>query len=489
MMAYRRTSFREPPSARLSEYMRQGWSGDAERASLPSAPPAELTARRRAALSARWPGVRLIIPAGQPRLRAGDSHYPFRPDSNYVWLTGDQTPGGVLILEPVGGEHEATLYVRPPSGRDDDSFWLDGAHGELWVGPRPGLADLSERLGLSCVPRADLDTFLNGPQPDHKSLVLRGIDPQIDASVAVAGAEDEQWLRASLSELRLVKDDWEIGQLRAAVELSVAGFADAAQVLRQAAAGAPVGEREVEAAFASRARAGGAGPGYPTIAAAGWHATILHWSRNDGPLRPGELIVLDAGAETEALYTADITRTLPVSGTFTAAQREVYEIVLGAQQAALAEIAPGKPYRDYYRAIAQVLATGLEHLGVLPVSAAESLHEDCGLHRRWTLCSPGHMVGLDVHDCGDASAESYIDGVLRPGNVLTVEPGLYFQRYDELVPEALRGLGIRIEDDVLVTPDGCELLSGALPRTADDIEEWLAGGGHGGERGLRESNP
>jgi Xaa-Pro aminopeptidase len=138
--------------------MRQGWSANGgqgrERGqSLPPAPPAGLTARRREALSARWPGVRLIIPAGQPRLRAGDTHYPFRPESSYVWLTGDQTPGGVLVMEPAGAEHEATLYVRPPSGRDDDSFWLDGAHGELWVGPRPELADLSVRLGVTCLPR------------------------------------------------------------------------------------------------------------------------------------------------------------------------------------------------------------------------------------------------------------------------------------------------------------------------------------------------
>jgi Xaa-Pro aminopeptidase len=474
MMAYRRTSFRQPPSARLSEFMRQGWSGDGGRAGLLPAPPANLTARRRAALAARWPGVRLIIPAGQPRLRAGDSQYPFRPDSSYVWLTGDQTPGAVLVLVPVGGEHEATLYLRPPSGRDDDSFWLDGAHGELWVGPRPELADLSGRLGVACAPRADLDAILDGLQPGDEYLVLRGADPQVDAAVAVADAENEQWLRASLAQVRLVKDEWEIGQLRAAVELSAAGFTDAARVLRQAAAGTPAGEREVAAAFAHRALAGGGGPGYPTIAAAGWHATILHWTRNDGPLRPGELIVLDAGAETGTLYTADITRTLPVSGTFTAVQREVYEIVLAAQQAALAEIGPGKPFRGYHRAIAQVLAAGLEQLGVLPVTATESLREDCGLHRRWTLCAPGHMLGLDVHDCGDAPAESYTDGALRPGNVLTVEPGLYFQRYDELAPPALRGLGVRIEDDVLVTPGGYELLSGALPRTADGIEEWLA---------------
>jgi Xaa-Pro aminopeptidase len=476
MTGYQRTSFRQPSSARLTEYMRQGWSADAGRACLPPAPPAELTAGRRAALSARWPGVRLIIPAGQPRPRAGDSHYPFRPDSNYVWLTGDQAPGGVLVMEPAGGEHEATLYLRPPSGREDDSFWLDGAHGELWVGPRPELADLSARLGVACAPRAGLDAALDGPRPDRQSLVLRGADPQIDASVAVADADGEQWLRASLAELRLVKDEWEIGQLRAAVDLSAAGFADVARVLRRAAAGEPAGEREVEAAFEHRARTGGAGPGYPSIAAAGWHATILHWTRNDGPLRPGELIVLDAGAETRTLYTADITRTLPVSGTFTALQREVYEIVLAAQQAGLAEIGPGKPFRGYHRAVAQVLAGGLEQLGVLPVSATESLREDCGLHRRWTLCAPGHMLGLDVHDCGDAPAESYIDGVLRPGNVLTVEPGLYFQRYDEFAPAALRGLGIRVEDDVLVTADGWELLSGAIPRAAGDIEKWLAGG-------------
>jgi Xaa-Pro aminopeptidase len=466
MKAYRKTTFSAPPSARLSEYMLQGWSADAEAPGVPPAPPAELTARRRAVLSAEWSGVRLIIPAGQPRLRAGDTHYPFRPESNYVWLTGDQTPGGVLVLGPAG----ATLYVQPPSGRSDDSFWLNGSHGELWVGPRPELADISERLGIACAPRADLDAIL----ADGEYLVLRGADPQIDAALPVTDADDEQWLRGSLAELRMVKDEWEIAQLRAAVDLSAAGFADAARVLRQAAAGAPVGEREVEAAFARRARAGGSGPGYPTIAGAGWHGTILHWTRNDGPLLPGELIVIDAGAETETLYTADITRTLPVSGTFTAIQREVYEIVLAAQEAALPEIGPGKAYRDYYRAVAQVLADGLEQLGVLPVSAAESLAEDCGLHRRWTLCSPGHMLGLDVHDCGDAPAETYIDGALRAGNVLTVEPGLYFQRYDDLVPAELRGLGIRIEDDVLVTPDGYELLSAALPRTPDAIQTWMA---------------
>jgi Xaa-Pro aminopeptidase len=449
--------------------MRLGWSGDSVRAGLPPGPPAALTAERRAALSARWPGARLIVPSGQPRLRAGDSHYPFRPDSGYVWLTGDQAPGSALVMEPIGEAHEAVLFARPPSGRQDDSFWLDSAHGELWVGPRPELDELSERLGVACRPRAGLDDFFGRP-----SLLLRGTDAEIDGAVAVTDAGAEELLRASLSDLRLVKDDWEIAELRAAIELTVAGFGDVAEVLRQAARGASRGEHDLEAAFTRRVVAGGAGPGYPTIAAAGWHAAILHWTRNDGPLVPGELMVLDAGAETAALYTADITRTLPVSGTFTALQREVYDIVFAAQEAGLAEIGPGRPFRAYYKAVAQVLAAGLEQLGVLPVSAVESLREDCGLHRRWTLCSPGHMIGLDVHDCGDADARSYIDGPLQAGQVLTIEPGLYFQRYDQLLPADLRGIGVRIEDDVLVTGDGCELLSAALPRVADDVEKWLA---------------
>jgi Xaa-Pro aminopeptidase len=175
-----------------------------------------------------------------------------------------------------------------------------------------------------------------------------------------------------------------------------------------------------------------------------------------------------------SLYTADVTRTLPVSGRFTPRQREVYQIVLAAQDAGLAAVRPGRPYRDYYRAIARVLAEGLSDLGVLPVSAKESLREDCGLHRRWTLCGPGHMLGLDVHDCTQARSELYIDGTLEPGYVLTVEPGLYFQPDDLLLPEDLRGIGVRIEDDVLVTDDGCELLSGNLPRTPDDIEAWMS---------------
>lgn len=470
-MAYRRTSFREPPSARLTEFMRQGWSPPGGTSAPPPGAPPRLTAARRAALSARLPGDRLVVPAGQPPVRAGDQHYPFRADSSYVWLTGDQSPGAVLVLEPSGSEHEATLYLVPPSGRDNDGFWLDAAAGELWVGPRPPLAELSRWLGVTCRPRDDLDAALAGGPAGSRTLVLRGPDPGTDQVVPAADPEADTALRATLAELRLVKDEWEIGQLRDAMELTAAGFAEVARLLRQAG---PHTETDVAAAFAHAVHSRGGNLGYQTIAAAGWHAAVLHWTRNDGPLRPGEVMVLDAGAETGTGYTADITRTLPVSGTFTAPQREVYDIVLAAQQAALDAIRPGQPFRGYHRAAAGVLAGGLEKLGVLPVPPAESLREDSGLHRRWTLCAPGHMLGLDVHDCGDAPAGSYIDGVLAAGQVLTVEPGLYFQRDDRLIPEHLHGLGVRIEDDVLVTGEGCEVLSGAVPRDPAAVEAWLA---------------
>jgi Xaa-Pro aminopeptidase len=179
------------------------------------------------------------------------------------------------------------------------------------------------------------------------------------------------------------------------------------------------------------------------------------------------------GVENPSLYTADVTRTLPVDGVFTDDQRHLYGLVHAAQEAGLAAVKPGAPYRDFHVAAMTVLARGLEDMGVLPCSADEALEKDSGVYRRWTLHGTGHMLGLDVHDCAAARSESYLDGKLEPGMVLTVEPGLYFQSSDLLVPESLRGIGIRIEDDVLVTDDGCQNLSGHLARAADDVEAWM----------------
>ena len=180
------------------------------------------------------------------------------------------------------------------------------------------------------------------------------------------------------------------------------------------------------------------------------------------------------GAEATSLYTADVTRTLPVDGTFTTLQRDLYSLVLTAQQAGIDAVRPGAAFRAPHEAAMSVLAHGLEDLGVLPVSAEEALSPDSRVYARWTLHGTSHMLGLDVHDCAAADTGIYPGGDLAEGMVLTVEPGLYFQEDDLLVPEELRGIGIRIEDDVVVTADGCENLSAALPREPDEIESWMA---------------
>ena len=221
-----------------------------------------------------------------------------------------------------------------------------------------------------------------------------------------------------------------------------------------------------------RSRVDGNDIGYGSICAAGPHATTLHWTRNDGPVRPGELLLLDAGVETDTLYTADVTRTLPINGVFDELQRAIYQAVLDAQEAGIAAVRPGARYRDFHEAAQRVLVERLVEWGLLegPVDRVLEL----GLQRRFTLHGTGHMLGLDVHDCAQARVEDYVDGTLLAGMVLTVEPGLYFQQDDETVPEQYRGIGVRIEDDLLVTADGNENLSAALPRTIEEIERWMA---------------
>jgi len=293
----------------------------------------------------------------------------------------------------------------------------------------------------------------------------------VDALLPDGGARDLE-LESALSELRLVKDSWEICEITRAVEATIRGFEDVVRAL-PSLADSERGERGVEGVFGMRARLEGNGPGYETIAAAGEHAGTLHWIRNDGPVRSGQLLLLDAGVEADSLHTADITRTLPVNGVFTADQRKVYDLVYGAQEAGIAAVRPGARFRDFHQAAMAVIAEGLADWGLLPVTAHESLQPESGLHRRYTLCASGHMLGLDVHDCAQARAHTYLDGVLEVGHVLTVEPGLYFQADDLTVPASLRGIGVRIEDDVVVTEDGCQVLSAALPRRADDIEAWM----------------
>ena len=271
-----------------------------------------------------------------------------------------------------------------------------------------------------------------------------------------------------------MKDEFEQAEMRAAIAATERGFTEVIAELPRITSEVR-GERVIEGVFATRARLEGNDVGYGSIAAAGPHATVLHWTRNDGPVVPGDLVLLDAGVELDSYYTADITRTFPVSGTYSAVQRQVYEAVLEAADAAFAIVKPGVVFREVHAAAMQVIARKTAEWGFLPVSAEESLEPENQFHRRYMVHGTSHHLGLDVHDCAQARRDMYMDGELEAGMVFTIEPGLYFQPDDLTVPEEFRGIGVRIEDDILVTADGAENLSAGIPRTADEVEAWVQG--------------
>ncbi|UNM16896.1 aminopeptidase P family protein [Streptomyces formicae] len=454
-------------SDELAENMKSGWA-DTELHGLEPIAQAAHTAHRRAALSARFPGERLVIPAGNLRTRSNDTEYAFRASTEYAYLTGDQTHDGVLVLEPTKDGHEAAVYLLPRSDRENGEFWLDG-QGELWVGRRHSLAEAEQLLGIPAKDVRELPERLREATGPVRG--VRGHDAGIEAALTdKVTAERDEELRVFLSEARLVKDEFEIAELQKACDSTARGFEDVVRVLDKAEA---TSERYIEGTFFLRARVDGNDIGYGSICAAGPHATTLHWVRNDGAVRPGELLLLDAGVETTELYTADVTRTLPINGRFSELQRKIYDAVYEAQEAGIAAVRPGAPYRDFHDAAQRVLATRLVEWGLLGDLDVEKVLE-LGLQRRWTLHGTGHMLGMDVHDCAAARTETYVEGTLEPGMCLTVEPGLYFQADDLTVPAEYRGIGVRIEDDILVTEDGNRNLSAALPRQADEVEAWMA---------------
>ncbi|WP_371484515.1 aminopeptidase P family protein [Kitasatospora sp. NBC_00315] len=471
----RKNGLYDEVSDELATSMKTGWA-DTELHGLAPVAQAPFTAERRARLSAAFPGERLVVPAGNLRVRANDTEYAFRAASEYVHLTGDRTEDAVLVAEPTGTTgHTFRLYLRPRSNRANGEFWLDG-NGELWVGRRHSLDEAEQLLGLPArdVRKAAEELGAAAPAPTR---IVRGYDAGLEAALAgVVDEEKDAELKVFLSGLRLVKDAWEIGELRAACTATVKGFTDVVRELGQAVA---TSERWIEGTFWRRARVEGNDVGYGSICAAGPHATTLHWVRNDGDVRPGELLLLDAGVETDTLYTADVTRTLPINGRFDDLQRKIYQAVHDAQEAGIAAVRPGARFRDFHDASQRVLAERLLAWGLLDAAVydVEKVLE-LGLQRRWTLHGTGHMLGLDVHDCAQARREAYVDATLEPGMVLTVEPGLYFQQDDLTVPQEYRGIGVRIEDDILVTEDGNENLSAALPRRAEDVEAWMASLAH-----------
>ncbi len=466
-----------PTSEAFAAYVGSGWADRIDEVPEPRAAVTSAAAHR-AAISARHPGRRLVVPAGRLKRRSNDTDYPFRAHSAFSQLTGwgsDAEPGSVLVLEPTGDGHDATLYFRERAGRDSDEFYANPEIGEFWIGPRPSLRQVAGDLALPTRHIAELQDTLDAV--DEATLVVRDADDELTARLDAArggGADADAELARDLSELRLTKDEWEVGELRAAIAATAKGFDDIVRELPRIVEHQR-GERVIEGVFNARARLEGNTVGYDTIAAAGPHACILHWTRNNGPVRPGDLVLIDAGVEVESLFTADITRTLPVSGRFTPTQRLVYETVREAADAAFAVVRPGIRFRQVHATAMEVIARRVAEWGLLPVSAEEALRADQQQHRRYMVHGTSHHLGLDVHDCAQARRELYIDGVVEAGMTFTIEPGLYFQPDDLTVPEEFRGIGVRIEDDILVTETGAENLSIAVPRTADDVEAWIAG--------------
>ncbi len=459
-----------PPSEIFSEFMKSGW--------LPT--PLEdvvqdeviqFCVNRRAQLSDSFIGTRLVIPSGSAKQRSNDTDYLYRPHSAFAYYTGVQgveaQPDSVLVMEPIVGGHEPILFINPRSTRDTEAFYQDAKNGELWVGRRFTTDEASQRYGIEVREVKDLPKFLKG----KPAAALHDYDAVVDSVVKPHARSEE--LVNFVSAARLIKDEYEIAQMQRAVDATHRGFNDVISAL-PAAINTSRGERVVESAFYGRARIEGNDCGYNTIAASGSHACILHWTRNDGDINPGQLLLLDAGVELDSYYTADITRTLPIAGRFTPAQRSLYMLVYEAQKAGIAAVKAGVPFLAINQASHTVLAQGLIDLGILNLSLEEVMDPKFGLHKRWTLHGVSHMLGMDVHDCAQAREDQYRDALLQVGMCLTVEPGLYIQPDDELFPAEYRGIGIRIEDDVVVTEDGCINLSENIPHHPDEIEAWMA---------------
>lgn len=489
-----RNRSRQPKSAEFRKFIGDSWAPRPTDAYTRSGGATPAVARR-VKLGAQFEGVRLVIPAGTLVVRNNDCDYRFRPHSAFSHLTGlgtDLEPDAVLVMNPVKpgavgeneGTHTATIYFRPRASRQSEEFYADSRYGELWVGVRPSLEEFETMSGIPCEPLESLPQALSKDAAAVRLATIASSDTHVSELVekvrSAAGTDPKEAsqlddkLEEALAELRLVKDEWEIDQMRHAIAATKEAFEQAILSFPRAVKHFR-GERVVEGAFGARAREVGNGLGYDTIAASGEHAATLHWIENNGQVRDGDLILIDAGVELDSLYTADITRTLPINGRFTKIQRQIYEAVLDAADTAFARASqPGCVFSDVHDAAIEVIAHYLDEWGLLPVSAAESLSGDGQYHRRWMVHGTSHHLGLDVHDCAQARREMYTGAELRPGMIFTIEPGLYFRADDLAVPEEFRGISVRIEDDILVGADGrCERLSESIPRTVAEVEAWM----------------
>jgi Xaa-Pro aminopeptidase len=419
---------------------------------------------RRARLAQAMQGGIAVLPTAPERIRNRDTHYPYRFDSHFYYLTGFPEPEAVLVIV-AGPQPRSLLFCREKNEER-----------ETWDGFRFGPRGARERFGLDeAHPISELDAKVAALLGDQPALYYPvGADPEWDARAmgwlnavranaraGVGAPERVQDLRALVDEMRLVKDAHELNVMRRAAAISATAHQRA---IRAARPGRYEYELEAELLHEFR-RSGAEFPAYWPIVAGGANACVLHYVSNDAVLRDGDLVLIDAGCEL-AGYASDITRCFPVGARFSAAQREVYELVLAAQAAAIAAVRAGSAWNEPHDAAVRVLAQGMLDLKLLSGSLGEVLEKET--YKRFYMHRTGHWLGLDVHDAGDYKRAGKWR-TLAPGMVLTVEPGLYIRAADD-VPERLRGIGVRIEDDVLVTEKGCEVLTAATPKSIADIE-------------------
>ncbi len=459
--------------ANLISFMLRNWKPKKEKLPKALKQVTEIQLRRER-LSKLFPRDLIVIPTGHLKVRSNDTHYSFRPSSDFYYLTGCLEPDCVLMMIPSGDgkTHRTVLFVEPNPGKTDETFFTDRIKGELWEGARLGIPESRALYAIDDTRSlVNLAADLKSAMAQTQFRLLRGNSAALEDLLNLAlpsQLEKDQALKTALSEMRLIKDASEIRELADVVQSTKLGFEDVIQRMKRAHS-----ERELEGVFFTRARMEGNDIGYGSIVASGCNACTLHWKKNNSELKSGDLLLLDAGIESNSLYTADITRTLPISGKFSPEQKIVYELVLAAHAAAMKFVRPGVDFMEPNRQAMKVLTEGLVKMKILTCTASEALKDDNQFYKRYTLHNISHMLGLDVHDCAQARTETYKFGQLEAGMVLTIEPGLYFQPDDLTVPAKFRGIGVRIEDDVVVTAKGCRILSENIPTEVKAIEAWI----------------
>ena len=424
-------------------------------------------AQRRAQLAARMQSGVAIVPGAPERTRNRDAHYPYRFDSYFYYLTGFREPEAVLVVM-AGEPAKSLLFCRDKNPER-----------EVWDGFRHGPAAAREAFGFDDAHSiTKLDELVPELLSNQAALFTHlGADSAWDARVVgwvnevrnrarsgVTAPREIEDVHVLLDEMRLIKSAEELATMRLAAEISTGAHRRAMQSTRPGRS-----EYEIEAELLYEFRRHGAqAPAYTPIVAAGANACVLHYVENAAALTDGDLLLIDAGCELDG-YASDITRTFPVNGKFSGPQKDVYEMVLAAQAAALAEVRPGNTWDQPHEAAVRVLAQGLVDLGLLSGGVEQAIETEA--YKKFYMHRTGHWLGLDVHDAGDYKLNGQWRA-LQPGMVLTVEPGCYIRAGDG-VPERFANIGVRIEDDVLVTDDGHEVLTTAAPKVPGDIENLM----------------